>query len=295
VIWLQKAMLFSSGRRPCPGPMVQGMMCRVLISLLGTVSAKLLPASMRMPEIHKQAACPCADLSLCQTPTVQHKHEFFGFGGTNWKQFDWTQVTTVAWASDPTIICEAHKTGARIIAAAPNYVFSPSRAIRRAWIEKLISYMKAGLFDGVTFDYEGPMDKTPGSPTFEQQLSYVALVNETTAAVHEALPGSQVSVCAAWSPDDIDGRNYDYEALASVSDLLYLMVYDTRSQIFGKCIASANSPLSVAERGVVRYKQLGIAPEKLILGTPWYGYHYPCLNTGPVTMCARLSSFLSAE
>eukprot|EP00441_Pelagodinium_beii_P001106 CAMPEP_0197699096 /NCGR_PEP_ID=MMETSP1338-20131121/120167_1 /TAXON_ID=43686 ORGANISM="Pelagodinium beii, Strain RCC1491" /NCGR_SAMPLE_ID=MMETSP1338 /ASSEMBLY_ACC=CAM_ASM_000754 /LENGTH=39 /DNA_ID= /DNA_START= /DNA_END= /DNA_ORIENTATION= len=36
---------------------------------------------------------------------------------------------------------------------------------------------------------------------------YVALINETTRALHDAIPGSQTSVCAAWSPDDIDGRN----------------------------------------------------------------------------------------
>ena len=41
----------------------------------------------------------------------------------------------------------------------------------------------------------------------------------------------QVSVCAAWSPDDIDGRAYDYTGLADASDFLYIMFYDTRSQV----------------------------------------------------------------
>lgn len=254
----------------------------LLLLFVGQVSAGLLPDSMRMPEVPVgRSACPCADASMCKTPSVQHNQEFFGFGGKNWKQFDWSLVTTVAWADDHNIICEAHKTGARIIAGAPTIEFSSNVTVRRAWIDKLITTMKNGWYDGVTFDYEGPMDKTPGSSTYEQHLNYVSLVNETTAAVHVAMPGSQVSVCVAWSPDDIDGRNYDYAALASASDLLYMMVYDTRSQIYGKCIASANSPLAVAERGVTRYMQLGISPQKLILGTPWYGYQYPCMNSNP--------------
>jgi Di-N-acetylchitobiase len=59
------------------------------------------------------------------------------------------------------------------------------------------------------------------------------------------------------------------------------MVYDTRSQIYGRCVASANSPLAIAQRGISRYLELGISPNKLVLGTPWYGYSYPCLDSAP--------------
>ena len=225
--------------------------------------------------------CPCADLSLCKTPTVQHEREFFGFGGSTWRTLDWTHVTTVAWADDVEMVCKAHEAGARRIAAAPGYVFSPDPEVRRAWIDNLIEIMKTQFFDGVTFDYEDPLDQTPGSPTFDNMTYYVALINETTRALHAAIPGSQTSVCVAWSPDDIDGRNYDFASLAAASDLMYVMLYDTQSQIFGRCIASANSPLGLAQRGIQRYLQLGIPAEKLIMGTPWYGYMYPCLNAGP--------------
>jgi len=55
------------------------------------------------------------------------------------------------------------------------------------------------------------------------------------------------------------------------------MSYDTRSQIFGQCIASANAPKVVSKHGIERYIQIGVSPKKLILGLPWYGYDYPCL------------------
>eukprot|EP00931_Biecheleriopsis_adriatica_P078312 TRINITY_DN51775_c0_g1_i1.p1 TRINITY_DN51775_c0_g1~~TRINITY_DN51775_c0_g1_i1.p1 ORF type:complete len:408 (-),score=71.41 TRINITY_DN51775_c0_g1_i1:31-1254(-) len=242
----------------------------------------LLPSSMRMPsKPATNSTCPCADVSLCKTPMVQHERELFGFDGSNWRTFNWTHVTTVAWSDDSEIVCQAHAAGARRIAAAPRIVFSADRQVRKAWIDNLIDIMKTHFFDGVTFDYESPLDQTPGSSTFDNLSYYVALINETTTALHDAIPGSQTSVCVAWSPDDIDGRNYDYKALAAASDLTYVMVYDTQSQIFGRCIASANSPLGLAQRGIERYLQLGIPAEKLIMGTPWYGYMYPCLDAGP--------------
>ena len=103
-------------------------------------------------------------------------------------------------------------------------------------------------------------------------------MRRTTDRLHEKSPGSQTSVCVAWSPDDIDGRAYDVVGLANASDLLYVMSYDTRSQIFDRCIASANSPASRARYGLQRYLDLGISPKKLILGTP-YVYHPFLLHT----------------
>ena len=107
---------------------------------------------------------------------------------------------------------------------------------------------------------------------------YTEIVRRTTDRLHEKSPGSQTSVCVAWSPDDIDGRAYDVVGLANASDLLYVMSYDTRSQIFDRCIASANSPASRARYGLQRYLDLGISPKKLILGTP-YVYHPFLLHT----------------
>jgi di-N-acetylchitobiase len=39
---------------------------------------------------------------------------------------------------------------------------------------------------------------------------------------------SQVSVDVPWSPFDIDGRNYEWAALALAADLLFVMAYDTQ-------------------------------------------------------------------
>jgi hypothetical protein len=48
---------------------------------------------------------------------------------------------------------------------------------------------------------------------------------------HAAIPGSRVTVDVPWSPYDIDGRNYDWAGLADAADLLFIMAYDTQSQV----------------------------------------------------------------
>jgi len=103
------------------------------------------------------------------------------------------------------------------------YVFLPS----------LHTYAQHGFYDGVVFDYESP--HAPGSA---EAATYAALIGETRTAFHAVNPSYQISTCVAWSPNDIDGRAYPYVDLAKGSDLLYVMDYDTRSQIFDQCIAS---------------------------------------------------------
>ena len=63
------------------------------------------------------------------------------------------------------------------------------------------------------------------------------------------------------------------------------MSYDEQSQIYGQCIAMANSPLAKTELGIKQYLDLGIGANKLVLGQPWYGYDYPCTEFMPGDVC----------
>ena len=42
------------------------------------------------------------------------------------------------------------------------------------------------------------------------------------------------------------------------------------AQIWGRCVASANSPLALVRHGVQQYLDLGVPVSKLVLGLPWY-------------------------
>lgn len=42
-----------------------------------------------------------------------------------------------------------------------------------------------------------------------------------------------------WSPYDVDGRNYDWAGLGKAADMLFVMAYDTQSQVRGGAQAAA--------------------------------------------------------
>lgn len=77
---------------------------------------------------------------------------------------------------------------------------------------------------------------------------YTALVNLTAQQLRAAVPGATVSVDVPWSPFDVDGRNYDWRGLAAAADLLFVMAYDTQSQV--------SSPLPPAAAGMTATGQL---------------------------------------
>lgn len=181
----------------------------------------------------------------------------------------------VAHKDTPELVCTAHKNHARILGPVKmnmSHMFEPSA--RSEWIKSSISMVQEFYLDGLYFDYELPISRNQKALN-QAYTSYVAEVRE---ALHTAVRGSKLVVCTAWSPDNIDGRDYDYRGLANAADYLFVMNYDTQSAIFDRCLASANAPLAKAERGIDRYLDLGISPSKLIFGLPWYGYDYPCLN-----------------
>ena len=196
------------------------------------------------------------------------RREVYGFagGGSDWSRIDYSRVTTVAWPSGPQDMCAAHAGGARAVLAAPalDDVLTPNATARAAWVAAAVKAVVGGYYDGIVFDWEEPC--AAGAPS---QHFYAVLIGETKAALKALSLSYQVSTCVAWSPDDIDGRAYDVRALGAASDLLYIMDYDTRSQIFDACIAAANAPLPGAIRGLKRYLDLGIDPATLVLGVPW--------------------------
>ena len=222
--------------------------------------------------------CPCENEALCKPISGDpvRSQEVFGFlanpASVNSSAMNWTYVTSVAWGSLESV-CEAHKHGVRVILPSPRVVLTSNATERAKWVANALQRVQETFSDGLTFDFESPVPV--GGVEAEQ---YSLLVEETTAAFHKFNPSLQISVCVAWSPDDIDGRGYDVKRLSDGSDILYVMDYDTRSQIFDACIASANAPFPGMIHGLQRYQDLGVSLSKVVLGVPWYGYRYPCEN-----------------
>jgi len=114
--------------------------------------------------------------------------------------------------------------------------------------------------DGINFDIEDPFGG-------ELAAAYVQLLNKTASTLKSVMGGSfEVSVDVAWSPNCIDQRCYDLSGTAAVVDLLFVMAYDMRSEVFPStpCLASANSPFPLVTAGMLNFTQLGlnIDPQK---------------------------------
>ena len=148
---------------------------------------------------------------------------------------------------------------------------------RSAFIAALAADVAAGFFDGVNFDFEDPLNATGGDAA-----ALTAVIAETAAALHAANAALVVSVDVAWSPSCIDLRCYDYAGIAAAADWLFVMAYDMRSQVFwpAPCVASANSPLPLVAAGMGNWTggDVDVPPAKLVLGVPWYGYMYTCID-----------------
>ena len=156
-----------------------------------------------------QEDCPCSDPSLCDPIDVAYEVETFGFGATNFQDgqgFNWDAITTVAWGSGIDLVCEAHFHGVRVIASVSPPLTSDQDLISQ-FVSDTLASVQENFYDGVTFDWESPVDG------YDDPMNsyYLDVVTQTTKALKELNPSYQVSVCAAWSPNGIDGRYYDYK------------------------------------------------------------------------------------
>ncbi|XP_039887185.1 di-N-acetylchitobiase [Simochromis diagramma] len=234
----------------------------------------------------RSSVCPCERPELCQQIREEKDLEVFIFdvGGKTWKSYNWSMVTTVAAFGkyDAELMCYAHSKGARVVLKGDvplSYIVDQDN--RTAWITDKVMLAKSQFMDGINIDIEQAVEE--GSPEYSALTS---LVKETTEMFHREIPGSQVSFDVAWSPKCIDKRCYDYVTIAESCDLLFVMSYDEQSQITGDCVAMANAPLRQTLEAYDQYLNLKISPKKIVMGVPWYGYDYPCLNFSQEGVCS---------
>lgn len=231
--------------------------------------------------MYSATACVCKDRSLCKPLSIENKKEVYAFvldlPESQWKLFDWNKLTTIAIRGeyDPKIVCHAHENGVKVVRLAGyDKKELGSKQSRTEWIQQHLEEAVKSGFDGINIDVE--FEVASGSADVN---NLNLLVQETTDMYHANIPGSQVTFDVAWSPDGIDGRFYDVVTLSKSCDFLFVMSYDEQSQIFDEvCTGLPNSGLKQTAQGVRKYLRAGIPAEKLVLGVPWYGYNYTCID-----------------
>lgn len=198
-------------------------------------------------------------------------------------KYNWSEITTLAMFTDfnSSLMCYAHSKGVRVVVSGSFPTSELSNVSKwKAWIRFQLTKVQDLYADGINIDIEGPANNSANQSSLLTQL-----VQEASFVFKNANKDYQVTFDVAWSPNCIDGRCYQAKEIAAATDFIVIMAYDERSQIYGPCIASANSALPTTAQGIQEYLDLGIPPDKLVLGLPWYGYDYPCLTLSDDNVC----------
>lgn len=142
-------------------------------------------------------------------------------------------------------------------------------------INDAVSTVKARGIDGINVDFE-----YVGDPGQEYRNKFTMMVTNLTNKMHKEIPLSKVTV-SVYASAVKDPKVYDIAALSKSSDGIFMMAYDFATSASDNAIPT--SPLYGHKEGKYWYDVSTavddfltvMAPEKLILGLPWYGYNYP--------------------
>lgn len=139
------------------------------------------------------------------------------------------------------VVSEAHSHGVQVDVATsyPVAKFNDD-AHRNSFLSGLIKFVRRFDLDGVNVDVEDPID----AGDYQSQQALTGLLADIRTCLYDnsndnavASPADRVgssrrkflSFDAAWSPAGIDNRNYNYTALTSVVDMIFVMVGKLKS------------------------------------------------------------------
>mmetsp|Transcript_10791 Transcript_10791/g.25756 ORF Transcript_10791/g.25756 Transcript_10791/m.25756 type:complete len:413 (+) Transcript_10791:124-1362(+) len=250
----------------------------------------------------KDNDCPCENPEWCKPisiPLYTRKEVYaFTLQEDSWQYFDWDVITTVAhsfetsssfWKSN---VCLAHSHNARVVftTVMPEALLQANTTfdLQNEWVQNQADHVEALGGDGINVDYENEINAD--EKTKRQQLTFVTQLLQIELKKRNSF--SSLVWDLGWKPN-VDERYYDYKRISDICDYVFVMIYDTQSQIESgpPCLAGPNSPLSALKESLVWYSSstpssiynLNVPYEKIILGLPWYGYYYNCTSYDPLT------------
>lgn len=211
---------------------------------------------------------------------------------SRWERFDWSALTAVgyfsmeadtsgrarslrAWPA-PSLAAMARANGVQMIltvtcfGAAANAALLSNPVHRTRMVATIVDAIDSGAGDGVNLDFES----VPGS----QRENLVAFVRELSPRVRAVVPDAEISMAIP----AVDWTNaFDVATLSDVCDYLIMMGYDyhwSGAPNAGSVAPLAGDNLNIT-RSVQTYLANGVAPERLLLGVPWYGYDWGTVDS----------------
>ncbi|KAE8308462.1 glycoside hydrolase superfamily, partial [Aspergillus transmontanensis] len=174
-----------------------------------------------------------------------------------------------------------------------------SPANRQMFITNLLSFLTQYGLDGVDIDWEYPgAEERGGRPTdkenFTKLLQEIRQEFQTKYVLTFAAPLASYYL-----------RNYDLKGASEIVDWINVMAYDIHGTWESDKKAAGHTNLTDVNKGVENYLQAGVAPNKLVLGTAFYGRSVkmasggcthpgcPFIGPGAERQCVKTAGYLS--
>ena len=240
-----------------------------------------------------QPILPKAQQLTTPSRTVFGYHPYWM--GTAWQNYNYSLLTTVAFFSAEAtatgqlsdlngwpvagLINLAHSNGVDVVLCVTLFddtdltTLLSNSSYRQNLINNLITQVQAGNADGVNIDFE--------SFPSAQKNNMVQFITDLTNTFHTQIPGSQVTLATP----SVDWSNgWDYNALATISDGLFIMGYGYHWS--GSLTTGAISPLTGGTYNITwtvndYLTKTNNQAAKIILGLPYYGREWPAVSANP--------------
>lgn len=172
------------------------------------------------------------------------------------------------------VINTAHTNGVKVILTAVTFDNDIIRALidnstaRATLFQNIKTRIETYNLDGVNIDFEALYSADKG----DRINGFMA---ELTSFIHTELPGKEVSFA---SPAINWGDHWKFDGLAAACDYLFIMGYSFAGE--WSSVTSPNAPITgttytISNTIYTQYASvLNTFPEKLILGTPYYGLRW---------------------
>ncbi len=197
---------------------------------------------------------------------------------TNPLKWPWTDVISLSHQNDVKVIMCVTNFSAASIHALMN-----SSTYKAAFYSNIMKIINANNLDGVNIDFEGLYQEDQGSVlnTFMGDLA---------TYVKGQKPGAEIS----FAGPAITSNYYYLMGLANVCDYIFIMAYNYHgswSTTTGGCAPLTGGTYNVTNTMNVQYGSVTTnAPQKLILGLPYYGVRW---NTTSNTEYSSVRKFIT--
>jgi chitinase len=185
---------------------------------------------------------------------------------------------------EPELISRAHSAGVRVMismggggaaSGKPFAAVAADPAARANMVKNVHDFVVQNGYDGVDLDWEYPQG-------LEERSNCTLLM----AAIRKVLPAPQydLSMALPADPNRSGSGSYDLEALAQILDYFNVMTYDYHgpwskhaghnSPLFQNAADPGHSRASLASAIDTYVNYFHISPDKLNIGTGFYGYEF---------------------